>query len=65
MDLFGETAESAERELELLALQDDMGDDEAWMTSFTNQLNGGGGGGGIDSLDGDLDGFQLQLPEGF
>ncbi|KAG9206100.1 hypothetical protein G6514_004821 [Epicoccum nigrum] len=63
MDLFAETAESAERELELLALQDDMGDDEAWMTSFTNQLNGGGGG-GADALDEDLEGFQLQLPEG-
>ena len=63
MDLFAETAESAERELELLALQDDMGDDEAWMTSFTNQLNGGGGC-GADALDEDLEGFQLQLPEG-
>lgn len=60
MDLFGETAESAERELELLALQDDMGDDEAWMNSFTNQLNGGGG----DPVDEELEGFQLQLPEG-
>ena len=59
-DLFGETAESAERELELLALQDDMGDDEAWMNSFTNQLNGGGG----DPVDEELEGFQLQLPEG-
>jgi hypothetical protein len=64
MDLFGETAESAERELELLALQDDMGDDEAWMNSFTNQLNGGSGGGG-DPVDEELEGFQLQLPEGF
>jgi hypothetical protein len=62
MDLFGETAESAERELELLALQDDMGDDEAWMNSFTNQLNGGSGGG--DPVDEELEGFQLQLPEG-
>ena len=59
VDLFGETAESAERELELLALQDDMGDDEAWMNSFTNQLNGGG-----DPVDEELEGFQLQLPEG-
>jgi hypothetical protein len=64
MDLFGETAESAERELELLALQDDMGDDEAWMNSFTNQLNGGSGG-GADPVDEELEGFQLQLPEGF
>ncbi|KAF2630682.1 hypothetical protein BU25DRAFT_488842 [Macroventuria anomochaeta] len=57
-DPFEETAESVERELELLALQDDMGDDDAWMNSFNNQL------GGVDPLDEELEDFQLQLPEG-
>lgn len=57
-DPFEETAESVERELELLALQDDMGDDEAWMNSFSDQL------GGVDPLDEDLVDFQLQRPEG-
>lgn len=57
-DPFEETAESVERELELLALQDDMGDDEAWMNSFNSQLNG------VDPLDEDLADFQLKLPEG-
>ncbi|KAF2994853.1 hypothetical protein E8E13_003922 [Curvularia kusanoi] len=55
---FEETAESVERELELLALQDDLGDDEAWLNSFSSQLNG------ADPLDEDLADFQLELPEG-
>lgn len=58
IDPFEETAESVERELELLALQDDTGDDEAWMNSFSDQL------GGVDPLDEDLADFQLQLPAG-
>ncbi|KAJ4380289.1 hypothetical protein N0V86_004600 [Didymella sp. IMI 355093] len=57
-DPFEETAESIERELELLALQDDMGDDDEWLNSFGNQL------GGVDPLDEELADFQLQLPEG-
>lgn len=58
-DPFEETAESVERELELLALQDDEGDDvDAWMNNFNSQL------GGVDLLDEDLEDFQLQLPEG-
>lgn len=57
-DPFEETAESVERELELLALQDELGDDEAWMNSFSDQL------GGVDPVDEDLEDFQLQLPDG-
>lgn len=57
-DLFEETAESVERELELLALQDELGDDDAWMANFNDQL------GGVDPLNEDLEDFQLQLPEG-
>lgn len=57
-DPFEETAESVERELELLALQDDMGDDDEWLNSFGNQL------GGVDPLEEEFADFQLQLPEG-
>ncbi|KZM23154.1 uncharacterized protein EKO05_0008189 [Ascochyta rabiei] len=58
-DQFEETAESVERELELLALQDEEGEEvDAWMNSFNDQL------GGIDPLDEELGDFQLQLPEG-
>lgn len=58
-DPFEETAESVERELELLALQDDEGEDvDTWMNNFNDQL------GGVDPLDEDLADFQLQLPEG-
>ncbi|KAJ4411085.1 hypothetical protein N0V91_001458 [Didymella pomorum] len=57
-DPFEETAESVERELELLALQDDMGDDDEWLNSFANQL------GEVDPLEDEFAGFQLKLPEG-
>lgn len=57
-DPFEETAESVERELELLALQDDMGDDDEWLNSFGNQLVG------VDPLEEEFADFQLQLPEG-
>ncbi|KAJ4300883.1 hypothetical protein N0V90_002971 [Kalmusia sp. IMI 367209] len=52
------TAEDVERELELMLLRDDDEDDEAWANSFSSQLGGG------DPFDEDLDGFQLELPEG-
>jgi hypothetical protein len=58
-DPFEETAESVERELELMALQDDDGEDaDAWMNNFNDQL------GGVDPLDEEFENFQLQLPEG-
>ncbi len=57
-DPFQETAESVERELELLALQDDMDDDEAWMNSFSDKLTS------VDPLDEEFADFQLQLPDG-
>lgn len=58
-DPFAETADSVERELELLALQDDLPDDDEWLNSFGNQM------GAIDPLDDELADFQLKLPEGF
>ena len=59
-DPFEETAESVERELELLALQGDEGEEaDAWMNSFNDQL------GSVDLLGGELEDFQFQLPEGF
>lgn len=53
------TAESVERELELMILSgsDDEGD-EAWSNSFNSQLL-------RDGVDDELEDFQLQLPEGF
>lgn len=59
-DPFEETAESVERELELLALQDEESEEaEAWMNSFNDQL------GGVDLLGEELEDFQLLLPAGF
>lgn len=59
-DAFEETAESVERELELLALQADEDEDvDAWMNNFNDQL------GSTDAVDEELEDFQLQLPEGF
>ncbi|KAF2645698.1 hypothetical protein P280DRAFT_465484 [Massarina eburnea CBS 473.64] len=53
------TAEEVEREMELLFLQDSDGEDaDAWASNFATQLDGG------DPFDEDLDGFQMQLPEG-
>ncbi|KAF1929787.1 uncharacterized protein M421DRAFT_129684 [Didymella exigua CBS 183.55] len=47
-----------QRELQLLALQDDMGGDDEWLSSFGNQL------GRVDALEDDYADFELQLPEG-
>ncbi|KAF1950674.1 hypothetical protein CC80DRAFT_455332 [Byssothecium circinans] len=53
------TAEEVEREMERLFLQDsDDEDADAWADNFAGQLDGG------DAFDGDLEGFQMQLPEG-
>lgn len=51
------TAEEIERELELMLLQDDNDDEEAWVNSFNNLLGGG------DPFDEDVKDFQFQLPE--
>jgi hypothetical protein len=53
------TAEDVERELELMLLsRSDDEDEDAWTSSFNNQLH-------ADPLDEELEDFQLQLPEGF
>lgn len=53
------TTEDIEREMELLFLQDSDGEDvDAWVNSFTSQLEGS------DPFGEDVEGFQLQLPEG-
>jgi hypothetical protein len=57
------TAEDVERQMEALFLADDNDDEEEadkWASSFTNQLDGGAS----DPFEEDLEGFQMQLPEG-
>ncbi|KAF2176676.1 hypothetical protein K469DRAFT_645372 [Zopfia rhizophila CBS 207.26] len=53
-----QTDDEVHRELELMVLRDDEDDEvNAWMSNFSSQMEGEG-------IDDELDGFQLQLPEG-
>jgi hypothetical protein len=53
------TAEDVEREIEAMMFQEsDDEDADAWVNSFASQLGGG------DPFDEELEGFQMQLPEG-
>jgi hypothetical protein len=53
------TADDEQRELELLLLsRANDEDDDAWMNSFSSQLQ-------PDPVDEELEDFQLQLPKGF